>query len=81
MASLIDDAFEQIGRLFAENVELHMFAESFVTEWAVIAEGGEVIGLYSTEAHAVFALGEFDQDHPDIPAFIFSRPVGPWVKS
>jgi hypothetical protein len=81
VASLIDDAFDQIGRLFAENVELHMFVESLATEWAVQLEDGEVIGIYSTEAHAVFALAEFDQDHPDIPAFIVFRPVGQWVKS
>jgi hypothetical protein len=81
VASLIDDAFDQIGRLFAENVELHLIVDDLTTEWAVQLEDGAVIGIYSTEEHAVLGLAEFDQDYPDIPAFIVSRPVGRWVKS
>jgi hypothetical protein len=81
VASLIDDAFDQIGRLFAENVELHMFVESLATEWAVQLEDGEVIGIFGTEAAAVICLAGFDRFHPDTPAFIVSRAVGPWVKS
>jgi hypothetical protein len=81
MASLIEDAFTQAGRLFADNVELHLIVDNMATEWAVILEDGEVIGVFGSEPAAIVCLAGFDRLHPSIPAFIVSRRVGPWVKS
>jgi hypothetical protein len=81
MGTLIEDAFNEVVRLFLDNIELHTIVDNMVTEWAVIVEGGEVIGVYSAEVLAVLDLAYFDEQHPDVPAWIVSRQIGPWVKS